>query len=93
MIPQLLWVLALCVAGGLAWRAIDQGGPWADWLWQGAGMISLALFAAELIRTVPDLREAIAAERIWGPNPVLQGHVLVCVLVVFLRPHRRKAAS
>jgi len=93
MIPMLLWVGLLASAGALAWRAMTQGGPWADWLWAAIGGISLAVFGGELLQAAPQLWEAIRTEDLWTPRPILQDHTMACAALVFFRPHRRKAAG
>lgn len=88
MVPQLLWILALLVAGALAWRSMTQGGPIADWFWVGVGGLALAFFGGEIFKAVPVLWAAFATENAWAPNPVIHTHVAVLVALVFFRPHR-----
>lgn len=93
MIPMLLWVSSLAVASALALRAITQGGPVSDAVWVMIGLIALAAFGGAMWAAFPQLLEAIVQERIWAPYPVVRVETMVCVLLVFLRPHRRRQAA
>jgi hypothetical protein len=89
MIPQLLWMMALALAAALSWRALTQGGPWADWIWQGLGLAGLAVFGGEIFAAGPVLMAAIAREDVGLPLPVLQWHVATVAVLMLLRPSPR----
>ena len=93
MIPQLLWMMVLALACALAWRAFTQGGPWAAWLWQGLGLVALAVFGGEIFAAWPRLSDAITREEIWSPYPLLHWHVAGIAALMLFRPGVREARS